>query len=70
MKYNNVYPFFVFDEIKKGKTVYVLDRKMKTVLIVNDMTVEDALLTLKEAEEDIGRFEFWVELKLAEEDNG
>lgn len=59
--YKEVHRFLVFDEIKKGKTVYCLDRQMKDVITINNVSVANALRIIKEAEEEPQRFEFWEE---------
>lgn len=59
MKYVSVYPWWVIDEIKKGRKVYVLDRKLKTVHLVNVAPVQD--VTRATESEEKGRFEFWYE---------
>ena len=58
MKYTKVYYFNVIDEIKKGKTVYALDKENKVVLNCNDLRLEDALEMIST---DNDRFDFWVE---------
>lgn len=63
MLYKSVYRFLVLDEIKKGKTVYCLDREFKVVHTINDMSVEAAMALLHIADEDVPRFEFWEEVK-------
>jgi hypothetical protein len=59
MKYEEISPYWVIDEIKKGKKVYVLDRKLKNVASVNEATVQDVVTVIK-SEED-GRYVFWYE---------
>ena len=59
MKYTTVYPCWVIDEIRKGKKIYVLDRKYKKVSTVNDASVQD-VVTVTESEEK-GRYTFWYE---------
>ena len=64
MKYITIYSFLVIDEIKEGNTVYCLDKKRKSVHIMNDICMDVALTILKDSEEDSNRFEFWkVEAK-------
>jgi hypothetical protein len=66
MSYKSVYRFLVLDEIKRGKTVYCLDRELKVVHTVNDMSVEAAMALLNIADEDSVRFEFWEDVKNGE----
>ena len=61
MKYRTLYAYWVFDEIKAGKTVYVLDRELREVLFVNSMTVDRMVAVLNSAEENSARYDFWVE---------
>lgn len=59
MKYISVDPYWVIDEIKKGKKVYVLDRKLKKVSTVNDASVQDVVTVIESEEKN--RYEFWYE---------
>lgn len=61
MKFRDIYSFLAIEEIKDGKTVFVLDKEMKTVEAVNDMTVDEAVSLIQSADNFPGRFEFWVE---------
>jgi hypothetical protein len=61
MKYISVLPFWVFEEIKAGKTVYALDRRLRRVECVNDITAEDLVAVMKSAEAEPTRYEFWYE---------
>ncbi len=59
MKYTIVYPWMVIDEIRDGKKIFVLDRKLKNISYVNDASIEDVLRATSETERD--RYEFWYE---------
>lgn len=59
MEYKKTYSFMVLDKIKEGKSVYMLDRKARAVICVNDMCVCDFMEIIDSQEE--GRFEFWYE---------
>ena len=48
-----------FNQIREGKTVFVLDKKEREVYTLNDYTVEEALRI--ENETDTTRFEIWIE---------
>jgi sortase (surface protein transpeptidase) len=61
MRYNNIYSWRVIDEVKRGESVYVLDKKEKKVYAVNDITLGFALRIIEEAEKDMSRFDFWME---------
>lgn len=64
-KYNSVWACNVFDRIKDGKKVFVLDKKKRSVLLVNEMSVSNALAMTRSKEQ--GRFEFWY---VEDENNG
>lgn len=59
MKYTTVYPWMVIDEIRQGKKIFVLDRKLKNISYVNDASIEDVLRATEKTEKD--RYEFWYE---------
>lgn len=59
MEYKKTYSFMVLNNIKEGKSVYLLDRKARAVLCVNDMCVGDVMEILSSQDEE--RFEFWYE---------
>jgi hypothetical protein len=61
MKYVSVAAYWVIDEIKDGKNVFAFDRQTRSVKLVNEMTVNDSLAMLRNAEKDSGRYEFWYE---------
>ena len=68
MKYKNIYNFEVFAEVANGKTVCALDRAERTIDVVNEMAVCDAVSLTKNADKDEDRFEFWIEVE-EENDN-
>ena len=61
MKYTTIYSWNMLEEIKKGATVYALDKKEKEVICINEVLVDYALRLLAEAEKDCDRFVFWKE---------
>lgn len=61
MVYKSIYPCWVIDEIRKGKRIFVLDRKMKSISYVNDASVEDVVRAIDSAEAESGRYDFWYE---------
>jgi hypothetical protein len=63
MTYNTIYHWRALDEIKQGKTVYILDKGNREVYCLNSMKVESALMMLEEAEKEASRFEIWKEEK-------
>lgn len=61
MKYSNVYSHWLFDEIKSGKKVYALDRKLRKVVLVNELTADQLVAVMHSDEEETTRYEFWYE---------
>ena len=61
MLYRSVFPCWVIDEIRKGKKVYVLDRKLKKVYTVNEATVETVVRLIESTDKNLGRYDFWYE---------
>lgn len=61
MKYRTFTAYWVFDEIKAGKTVYVLDRELREVFSANSVTVDRMIAVLNSAETNSNRYEFWAE---------
>lgn len=63
MKYRSVYSFWLFDEIKSGKRVYALDKKLKKIVLVNDLTAEQLVAVMNSSEAEPTRYEFWYEFE-------
>ena len=63
MKYISVYSCWLFDEIKDGKIVFALDRGLKKVSLVNDLTADMLVAVMNSAEAEPTRYEFWYEQK-------
>lgn len=63
MKYRSVSSYWVFDEIKSGKDIYVLDRRVNEVYLVNAMPVDQLVAIMHSAEKENSRYEFWYEQK-------
>lgn len=61
MKYKSVYSFWLFDEIKSGNRVYALDKKLKKIVLVNDLTAEQLVAVMNSSEAEPTRYEFWYE---------
>lgn len=61
MKYKSVYSFWLFDEIKSGNRVYALDKKLKKIVLVNELTAEQLVAVMNSAEAEPTRYEFWYE---------
>ena len=65
VKYDEVRPYWVINEIKDGKKVYVCDRKLKSIHLVNTAPIADVLKVI-ESEED-GRYAYWSEEEVNED---
>ena len=61
MIYRDIYSWWLFDEIKTGKTVYALDRRLNVVYSVNSRTVDELVAIMKSADEEPHRYVFWCE---------
>lgn len=61
MLYRSIFPCWVIDEIRKGKKVYVLDRKLKKVYTVNDANVGTVVRLIESTETELERYSFWYE---------
>ena len=63
MKYYGFSAYWVLDEVKKGNTVYVLDREARAVCDINSLPLDRAMAIIKNAENDCDRYEFWHEVE-------
>lgn len=61
MRYISVSPFWVFEEIEKGRVIYVADKQEKQMFILNDLDVGTAVLLVKDAKAHSDKYEFWYE---------
>ena len=61
MKYKSVYSFWLFDDIKSGKRIYALDKKLKKIVLVNDLPAEQLVAVMNSDEAEPTRNEFWYE---------
>ena len=59
--YKVVYAFLVMGKLTNGEQVYCLDKKEKTVALLNDNTITKVLALLKDAEKNEERYLFWTE---------
>lgn len=57
-KYEKIYSFNITDKIKEGKDVYLLDRFLKRVFAVKDITLKTYMNVLSDRE---NRYEAWIE---------
>lgn len=69
MEYKKVYRFTMIDEIKKGKTVYCLDRRMRKIYKTNGLPFGFALSLIDAVAKDEGRFSLWTEEKEEKEND-
>ena len=67
MKYQTLYSFEVMSTIEDGQKVYMLDRKYIVCANVSNLTVEEFVEVLKQAEKERNRFEFWTVIEETEE---
>lgn len=65
IKYTEVYPFKVMDEIKAGTKVYILDKAANTTKLVNSLPFDQAIKAL---EDNGNRFYFWKAELVDQED--
>jgi hypothetical protein len=61
MKYRKVYPWNVIDEVRGGKVVFVLDKKLKKIAAINTVQLQDVIRVTESEEEN--RYDFWYEEK-------
>ena len=59
-KYEEIYSFNVFEEVKKGKKVYAVDRMLVEVFDVNSLDVDCFATLLARADIDKDRYLFWI----------
>lgn len=65
IKYESVCNSDVFDEIKSGETIFLLDRATNDVRWVNDMSIDSLVKVFKHDNKD-NRYEFYKEVKVDE----
>lgn len=65
IKYESVWNSDVFDEIKSGETIFLLDRAANDVRWVNDMSIDSLVKVFKHDNKD-NRYEFYKEVKVDE----
>jgi hypothetical protein len=63
MIFEHIYSFQAFSAVEEGETVYFLDKKIKKIFNVADLTVGEFVEVLKKAEEEKTRFEFWKDME-------
>ena len=61
MKYRSVYHSWIFDEVKDGRNIYALDKKLKKIVLVNNLTVNQLVELMNSASAETTRYEFWRE---------
>lgn len=57
--YKDIYGFQTMDEIRKGKDVYVIDKKDREVYCMNTMRVAD-FINIVNSDNDNDRFSFYI----------
>ena len=58
--YKDVYSYRIIDEIKNGKRVYAVDRKLAELFVVNSLEMDEFAILLHRAEADRDRYIFWM----------
>lgn len=66
-EYNEVYAFLVVGKLTNGEQVYCLDKKEKTVALLNDNKVAEVLALVEDAEKNEDRYLFWTEKETEDE---
>ena len=61
MKFKKVYPCWIFDEIRAGRKIIALNKKLRNVILVNELTVDKAIELQAAAEANPEQYEFWYE---------
>lgn len=61
MKFKEISSYWLFDEVKSGKRIYALDRKLRKISVVNDLSVDLLVAVMNSADEECSRYEFWYE---------
>lgn len=61
MKYRSVYSCWLFDEVRAGRVVYALDKKLKNIVPINGMTADGLAAMMHSAAAEPTRYEFWFE---------
>lgn len=67
--YRGIYDFNVIDELEDGERVYMLDRELGEVRIVNNMTVHELIQTLTTSKKEHTRYQFWKAEETEDEEN-
>lgn len=65
--YKSVYSFLVIGMLTNGEQVYCLDKKEKTVALLNDTKVAEVLALVEDAEKNEDRYFFWTEKETEDE---
>ena len=66
--YREVWNFSVLDELDEGKRVFVLDKAIGEVNIVNNMQVHELMKTLATSRKEETRYVFWIVEEAEEEE--
>lgn len=63
MKYISVSPYWVFDEIGNGRTIYCFAKDIKVAFTLNSIDVGTAVAIVKDAKAHTDKYDFWYEEK-------
>lgn len=69
MEYVSISPFWVFEEIEKGRVVHGFSKEIKASFILNIVDVGTAVELVKDAKAHTGKYEFWYEKQETEAEN-
>ena len=61
VEFKGIYYFEAFNNLKEGKKVSVCDRQIQSCDTLNEMTVDEAIALINDAEEHKDRYNFWIE---------
>lgn len=63
VKYTEVYPWNVRDELEKGNVVYALDKKLFAITNLLQAVTQNTLDIIALGKVETSRFHFWMEVK-------
>lgn len=67
MRYISVLPYWVIDELEKGRLFFVTNKEEKEIVVLNDLDVGTAVELMKDAKAHSDKYDFWYEEEEKEE---
>lgn len=67
--FKSIYDFEAFTKMKEGKKVCVCDRQFHSCDTLNELTVDEAIAIINDADEHEDRYIFWIEEESEETEN-